>query len=57
MQAILTAGLHIGRDCSSIVIRFHDDQAMAEDHQGRQKPDGRYRLQPIRMRVESEYCL
>src|ERR1700677_1966182 len=33
MQAVLTTGLHIGRDCSSIVIRFHDDQARAEDHQ------------------------
>src|ERR1700679_4096718 len=33
MQAVLTAGLHIGRDCSSIVVRFHDDQARAKDHQ------------------------
>src|SRR3984885_3720608 len=33
MQAVLTAGLHIGRDCSSIVVRFHDDQARPKDHQ------------------------
>src|ERR1700744_5046045 len=33
MQAVLTAGLHIGRDCSSIVVRFHDDQARAKNHQ------------------------
>src|SRR5258707_14562202 len=33
MQAVLTTGLHIGRDCSSIVIRFHDDQSRAKDHQ------------------------
>src|ERR1700722_8106337 len=33
MQAVLTTGLHIGRDCSSIVVRFHDDQARAKNHQ------------------------
>src|SRR5580693_7237383 len=33
MQAILTAGLHVGRDRSSIVVSLHNDQARAKDHQ------------------------
>jgi hypothetical protein len=33
MQAVLTTGLHVRRDGPSIIVRFHDDQAGAKDHQ------------------------
>ena len=51
-----------GLRCGNVELRFlYATDAIPLAHHlkrmGRQKSDGRYRLQPIRMRVESEYCL